>query len=111
MPYPLLLRSILERAQTFSPNKEIVARTENGLHRYTYAQMAGRAARLASALERLGVRQGDRVATFAWNHQRHLELYFAVPCMGAVLHTVNIRLFPEQIVYIVNHAEDAVLFL
>src|SRR4030088_334840 len=67
--------------------------------------------RLARVLERLGVGQGDRVGTFAWNNQRHLELYFAVPCTGAILHTLNIRLFAEQLTYIVNHAEDKLIFV
>ena len=111
MSYQLLLRGVLERARQFSPHKTIVTRTESGLHRYTYAEMAERAGQLAHALRRLGVGPGDRVATFGWNHYRHLELYFAVPCMGAVLHTVNIRLFLEQVVFIINHAEDRVVFL
>ena len=73
--------------------------------------MAERVDRLARVLDRLGVKQGDRVGTFAWNNQRHLELYMAVPCIGAVLHTLNIRLFAEQLTYIVNHAEDGVIFV
>src|SRR5207237_3724378 len=78
----------------------------NGIHRYTYADMGRRVHRLASAFQRLGLRPGDRVATFGWNHYRHLEMYFAVPMQGAVLHTLNIRLFHEQLTYIVNHAAD-----
>ena len=74
--------------------------------RAAYPEVADRADRLAAGADGSGVEPGDRVATFAWNTQRHLELYFAVPCMGAVLHTLNLRLFPEQIVYIVNHAQD-----
>jgi fatty-acyl-CoA synthase len=109
--YQLLLRGVFERARQFSPTKPIVTRTDSGLHRYTYAEMAERAGKLAHALRRMGIGRGDRVATFAWNHYRHLELYFAVPCMGAVLHTVNIRLFPDQISFIINHAEDQVVFL
>jgi len=82
------------------------------LFRYTYRDFYERVVRLGNALARLGIQKGDRVATFAWNHHRHLEAYFAIPCMGAVLHTVNIRLSPEHIVYIIlNHAEDQLLLL
>ena len=111
MDYPLTLTHFLERARRLYPHKEIVTKTPVGMHRYTYADFYARVMRLANALEQLGVRKGDRVATFAWNHYRHLELYFAVPCMGAVLHTLNIRLFPDQIAYIINHAADKVLFI
>jgi len=76
-----------------------------------FADVADRTDLLAAALHRLGVRQGDRVGTFMWNNQRHMEAYLAVPCMGAVLHTLNIRLFPEQLVYVVNHAEDKVIII
>lgn len=111
MQFPLTIRSILERTEKLFPKKEIVSRTASGIFRYTYADYAQRTRRLASALQSLGVREGDRVATFAWNHNRHLEAYFAIPCMGAVLHTVNIRLSPEHIAYIINHAEDRVLLV
>ena len=77
----------------------------------TFADVSRRIDRLARVLERLGVEPGDRVGTFAWNNQRHFELYFAVPCIGAVLHTLNIRLFAEQITYIVDHAHDRVIFV
>ncbi|MCW5892260.1 MAG: long-chain fatty acid--CoA ligase [bacterium] len=109
MDRPLLLSSFLERAALLFPRKEVITRTPSGLHRITYADVDRRTRRLARALGALGVRGGDRVGTFAWNSWRHLELYLGVPSSGAVLHTVNIRLFPEQIVYIVNHAEDRVL--
>jgi fatty-acyl-CoA synthase len=109
MDYPLTLTHFLERANLLFPRKEIITRTAAGLHRYTYADLYRRAGRLANALRALGVREGDRVASFAWNTFRHLELYLGVPCSGAVLHTLNIRLFPEQVVFIANHAEDAVL--
>jgi fatty-acyl-CoA synthase len=82
-----------------------------GLHRYTYAEAAARTKRLANALTALGVEVGDRVGTFAWNHHRHYEAYFAIPGIGAICHTLNIRLFPEQLVYIANHAEDKVVLL
>ncbi|WP_426452925.1 long-chain fatty acid--CoA ligase [Paenibacillus sp. S-38] len=104
--FPLTLRSLFERSQTLFAQKEIVSRTAAGVLRYTYGEFGRRTRRLASSLEALGVKRGDRVATFAWNHHRHLEAYFAIPCMGAVLHTVNIRLSPEHIAYILNHAES-----
>lgn len=111
MDYPLVLTPLLERARRLFPKKEIITKAGPTLERYTYLQMTERVARLANALDRLGVRRGDRVATFAFNNARHLELYFAAPCMGAVLHPINLRLPPEQLIYIVNHAEDQVLFL
>ncbi|GAX88448.1 long-chain fatty acid--CoA ligase [Effusibacillus lacus] len=111
MNFPLTLRSFLERAEKVFPKKEIVSRTSAGIFRYNYAEYGNRTRRLASVLESLGVERGERVGTFAWNHHRHLEVYFAVPCMGAVLHTINIRLSGEHIAYIVNHAEDKVLFV
>ena len=111
MSYPLLIPRILERANTFFPYKEIVTREEADLHRYTYEDLTQRVARLSNALRGLGVKEGDRVATFAWNTYRHLEAYFATPVMGAVVHTVNIRLATEDIVYIINHAADKVILV
>jgi fatty-acyl-CoA synthase len=111
MDAQLTIADILERARTLFPDRMVATRTADGVFRYTYGDVAVRAARLAGALGTLGVRPGDRVGTFAWNTHRHLELYLAVPSSGAVLHTVNIRLFPEQICYIVNHAADSVLFV
>lgn len=111
MDYPLLLKTILYRGYTVFPEKEIVSRDYGGIFRYTYADLHKRVCQLANALESLGLKTGDKVATFAWNHHRHLELYYAVPCSQRVLHTVNIRLFPEQIVYAINHAEDHVVFV
>ncbi len=107
----LLIPSMIERAEKYFPKKEVISRTSNGIHRYTYKEIGKRTRRLADALERLGVNKGDRVATFAWNHHRHLEAYFAIPGMGAVLHTINIRLAEEHISYIVNHAEDKVILV
>ena len=108
---PLLVSTLIEHAATFHPRTEIVVRTVEGpLHRTNYAETGARAKRMANALGALGVRPGDRVGTLAWNTHRHLELYFAVSGTGAVLHTVNPRLFQEQIEYIVNHAQDRVLF-
>ena len=111
MDYPLLLKSPLYRAVTIFPDKEIVSRDYSGLFRYTYRDLYTRVCRLANALNSLGVQPGDRVASFAWNHHRHLELYYAVPCSQRVLHTVNIRLFKDQLIYTINHAEDKVLFV
>ncbi len=110
MNTPLTLAPLLERAARLFPNKEIVSRTETGMHRYTYADFHERVHRLAWALERMGVKQGDRVGTLCWNGRRHLELYFAVTCYGAVLHTLNLRLAADQLAYITNHAGDSVIF-
>jgi fatty-acyl-CoA synthase len=111
MDYPLLVRHIAERAETVFGDREIATRTADGIERTTYAQVVERARRLASSLRELGIGPGDRVATFAWNSSRHLELYLAVPSMGAVLHTLNIRLFEADLRYIVEHAGDKVIFL
>ncbi len=111
MDWPLTLHHFLDRAARLFPRKEIATRTAAGMHRYTYADFHQRVHRLAHALNRLGIGRGDRVATFAWNTYRHLEIYFAAPCMGAVLHTLNIRLAPDQLIYIINHAEDRVIFV
>ena len=111
MDSSLTITSILRRAAQFFPEKEIVSRLSDGsIHRTTYGDLYRRVARLMHALRALGVRPGDLVATFAWNSYRHLELYFAVPCLGAILHTLNIRLFPDQLAYIINHAEDKWIF-
>ena len=112
MDWPLLIPSILRRAAQFFPDKEIVSRLGDGsLHRTNYGELNRRVHRLMNVLTRLGVKPGDRVATFAWNHHRHLELYFAVPAVGAVLHTINIRLPREQLIYIINHADDRLIFV
>lgn len=111
MNSPLSLQNIAWRAENLFGDKEVVSRTETGCHRYTYADVMARARRLAGALSALGVQPGERVGTFAWNDHRHYEAYFAVPCMGAVLHTINVRLHPEQIAFIINHAEDTVLLV
>ncbi|WP_312548816.1 3-(methylthio)propionyl-CoA ligase [Massilia sp.] len=111
MDQPLLISSIIEFAARHYGSNEIVSRrVEGDLHRYTYRECEQRARRMAKALEGLGVQIGDRVATLAWNGYRHMELYYAVSGSGAVLHTINPRLHPEQIAYIVNHAEDQYLF-
>ena len=107
----LILTRILERAVMFYPRQQIATRTPAGMHHETYEDFGERVARLANALDDLGVAKGDRVGTFGFNTYRHLELYFAVPCMGAVLHTLNIRLHPDQIAWIANHAEDRIVFV
>jgi fatty-acyl-CoA synthase len=109
--FQLTLHHPLHRMRSVHPGAEVVTLTDLGVMRASYGQVAERVDRLARVLGRLGVGQGDRVGTFAWNNQRHLELYMAVPCIGAVLHTLNIRLFAEQLTYIVNHAEDGVIFV
>jgi fatty-acyl-CoA synthase len=110
MDFPLTLTHFLERARTYFGRSEIVSRLpDKSLHRYTYADFYRRTCRLAHALTRLGVKPGDRVASLCWNHSRHLELYFGVPSMGAVLHTLNLRLHPNDLAYIARHAEDGVI--
>ena len=108
---PLLISSLIEHANTFHPGAEIVSRTVEGpVHRCTYGDIRRRSKQVANALNALGVKPGDRIATLAWNGYRHMELYYGVSGAGAVLHTINPRLFPEQITYIANHAEDRYLF-
>ncbi|HUW65536.1 MAG TPA: AMP-binding protein, partial [Spirochaetia bacterium] len=111
MDYPLCLRSILYRAQNIFPKKEIVSRDFSGIFRYNYGEMSRRVCRLANVLKDLGIRPGEKVASFAWNNHRHLELYFAVPCYGAVLNTLNLRLFREHLIHCINFAEDQVIFV
>lgn len=111
MDWPLTLTHFLDRGRTLHASRPIASRHAGGLFRYTYRDWARRVDRLAGALTALGVRRGDRVGTLAWNTHRHFEAYFAVPCMGAVLHTVNIRLFPEQLAYVINNAGDTVLLV
>jgi fatty-acyl-CoA synthase len=112
MEYPLLLTHFLERARDLFPRTEVVWRQPNReLRRYTYADVYARAAKLAHALTRLGVKPGDRVATLSWNHGPHLEAYLGVPAMGAVLHTLNLRLHPNELAYIARHAEDSVVIV
>ncbi|WP_423197255.1 MULTISPECIES: 3-(methylthio)propionyl-CoA ligase [unclassified Cupriavidus] len=107
MGAPLLISSIIKHAARYYGSTEIVSRrTEGDLHRYTYRDCELRARKLAQALQALGVQQGERIGTLAWNGYRHLEIYYGVSGMGAVCHTINPRLFPEQVAYIVNHAED-----
>jgi fatty-acyl-CoA synthase len=112
MDYPLTLTQFFERSRRLFANKTLATRVPSRpLFRYTYADCAERVARLAGGLAALGVRPGDRVGTFAWNTHHHMEAYWAVPMMGAVLHTVNFRLSPQDITYIINHAGDSVLLV
>ena len=107
MNYPLTLSTIVRRAETVCRRQDIVWRlADKSISRYTYADFADRARRLAQVLLDLGIRPGDRVATLGWNHGPHLEAYFGIPLLGAVLHTLNLRLHPDELAYIVNHADD-----
>ncbi len=111
MQQPLLISSLLVHAERHHPEQEIVSRrVEGDIHRTTYKELAGRARRVANALANLGVKTGDRVGTLAWNGYRHMELYYGISGTGQVMHTVNPRLHPDQVVYILDHAEDQVLF-
>jgi 3-(methylthio)propionyl---CoA ligase len=111
MQLPLLISSLIVHAERHHGGREIVSRrVEGDIHRTTYKELAARSRRMARALARLGVTMGDRVATLAWNGYRHMELYYAVSGSGAILHTLNPRLHPDQVVYIADHAEDSVLF-
>src|SRR5262245_28672691 len=110
MDRPLLVSSVIDFAAETYPEVQIVSQTvEGGVHRYGYAAARERIGRLANALVGLGIKPGDRVATLAWNGYRHFELYYAIAGIGAVCHTINPRLFPEQTAYVDNPAEDTVL--
>jgi len=111
MNYPLTLTHFFERSRRLWPKKGLATRVPGQpMFRYTYADFAERTLRLAGALGELGVKKGDRVATLAWNSHRHLELYWAAPCSGAVLHTLNLRLSPQDLTFIINHANDSIIF-
>ena len=109
--FPLTVQHLLYRMSTVHHGAEVVTVYSEGVRRTSYGELAGRAARLAGGLKSLGVGPGDRVATLCWNTQEHLEAYYAAPCMGAVLHTLNLRLHPDQLVYIINHARDRVILV
>jgi fatty-acyl-CoA synthase len=109
--FPLTIGMILRHGRTVFDESEVVTFEGDGCRRASFAEVARRVDRLAGALRKLGIEPGDRVATFQWNNQEHLEAYMAVPTMGAVLHTLNIRLFPEQLTYVANHAEDRVVLV
>ncbi len=109
MDYPLTVTAILRRAEQRWGLKPIITRRpDKSIERITYADMVSRSKRLALVLQKLGVGHGDRVATFCWNHSQHLEAYFGIPAAGAVLHTLNLRLHPNDLIYIANHAGDIV---
>ena len=109
--YQLTLLPLFRYGRQVHAKSKIITFTGDGYIESTFAQVADRADQLAAALVRLGVKQGDRVGTFMWNNQTHMEAYFAIPCMGAVLHTLNIRLFPEQLAFVINHADDKVIIV
>jgi fatty-acyl-CoA synthase len=109
MDFPLTVRHIFEHGRTTYADSEVVTNEADRVRRITFGALADRADQLAAGLRRLGVEPGDRVATFAWNTQEHQEAYFAIPCMGAVMHTINIRLSAEQIRYVIGHAGDSVI--
>src|SRR5438876_10578022 len=112
MDHPLTLTQFFERSRRLWAKKTLSTRVPGRpLFQYTYGDFAERTQRLAGALQALGVKKGDRVATFAWNSHRHLELYWAVPLSGAILHTLNIRLSAHELTYIVNHAADSIIFV
>jgi fatty-acyl-CoA synthase len=112
MDFPLTITHLVDRAERFYPRTEVVSTlADKSKHRSTYAEVAARAKRLAAALTKLGVKPGARVATLCWNHRQHLEAYFAVPSMGAVVHTLNLRLHPSEIGWIAKHAEDDVVIV
>ncbi len=109
--FPLTINHLFAHGRRVHGRSKVLTYSPEGIAEATFAQVGERADRLAAALTRLGIEPGDRVGTFMWNNQAHLEAYFAVPCMGAVLHTLNIRLFPEQLAYVINHADDRVIVL
>jgi len=112
MEVPLTIPLIVRHAEALHGGKIVASRKpDRSVRRLTYAEVFGRARRLATALRQLGIRRGDRVATFCWNHHQHVETYFAAPCMGAVVHTLNILLGPEELSYIANHAGDSVIIV
>lgn len=112
MDMQLVLNEFFKRAETDFAHKEIISRTSSTMtHRFTFKDFSIRTKKLAAALEKLGLKKGMKIGTFAWNHHRHLEAYFAVPCSGAVLHMINIRLSVEHIIHIINHAEDEILLV
>src|SRR5262245_28443595 len=109
--HPLTITDIFRHGRVVHGGSEVVTCEGDVVRRASFARVGERAARLAGALRRFGIRPHDRVGTFCWNTQEHLEAYLAVPCMGAVLHTLNVRLFPEQLAYVANHAEDKIVLV
>ncbi|ANX13676.1 fatty-acid--CoA ligase [Fictibacillus arsenicus] len=111
MNVPFRVTSMLEHAERYFAKKEVTSRTMSGIRKFSYREIGERTRRLSSSLKRLGVQKGERIGTLAWNHHRHLEAYFAIPGVEAVLHTINIRLSPQHIAYIINHADDQILLI
>ena len=112
MNQPLLISSLISHADWVSGDREIITRSVEGpIHRYNYRDAHARSRRLANALKKLGVKLGDRIATLAWNTYRHFECYYAISGIGAITHTLNPRLAPDQLTYIINHAENAYIFV
>ena len=110
--WPLTVDKILDHAKNWHPNREVVTRSVEGpIVRTTYAEIHTRAKKVSDALLGWGVKPGDRIATLAWNTGRHIEAWYGVMGIGAVCHTLNPRLFPEQLIYIINHAEDRIIFV
>ncbi|MCB0086492.1 MAG: AMP-binding protein, partial [Caldilineaceae bacterium] len=110
MDYPLTIDRILEHANRIYGDRQIYTKLPDGsTHTYTYADLYRRSKRLASALSKRGIQMGDRLGTFGWNNYQHMELYYGIPGCGAVCHTLNIRLFAEQVAYIIEHAEDRIV--
>jgi fatty-acyl-CoA synthase len=111
MDHPLLISDLFEHGRRLYADSRVITAREGGDRISTYAQVADRTDQLAKALMKLGVQREDRVGTFCWNNQEHLEAYFAISSMGAVMHTLNIRLFPEQLAFVINHAKDKVIIV
>lgn len=111
MDYQLTLKTILSRTKNLYSKKEVVSRDYSGIFQYTYGEMYERVKKLMNILDELGVKKGDKVGSLAWNNHRHLELYFGVPMTGAIIHTLNLRLAPDQLAYVINHGEDKVIFV
>src|SRR3954453_7679037 len=109
--FPLTIGGLMKHGTTVHADSEVVTATADGTRSQTYAELGTRAARLANGLRSLGIDGDQRVATFQWNNAEHLEAYLAIPSMGAVLHTLNIRLAPDQLIYIADHAEDQVVIV
>src|SRR5579862_8819454 len=112
MDFQLTLPTILRRAENLFAEKKIISLLpDKSIHRYSYRDFAMRVKKLAAGLQHLGIRRGDRIATLSWNHYQHMEAYFAIPCMGAVVHPLNIRFSPDDLAYIINHAADRIIIV
>ena len=109
--YPLLIRGILERGVSINGSRTVFTKTREGYQKASFESIGHRASRLANALRSTGIVHDNRVGTLLWNNQTHLEAYFAIPAMGAIIHTINPRLSPEQLVFVINHAQDRVLIV